>query len=78
MPRQGAASGHHGESPDCCIACFRRQRQADSLIPANMVASAFGAAHRPATSALVAQLSLVDLVLASRPMAERMRYRIAA
>jgi hypothetical protein len=42
-----------------------------------MVASAFGAAHRPATSALVARLSLVDFVLASRPMAERMRYRIA-
>ncbi len=41
MPRQGAASGHHGESRDCCIACFRRQRQADSLIQANMVAYAW-------------------------------------
>ena len=40
MPRQGAASGHHGESPDCCIACFHRQRQANSLIQANMVAYA--------------------------------------
>jgi hypothetical protein len=65
MPRQGAAPGHHGESRDCCIACFRRQRQADSLIQANMVAYAFGAAHRPRDIALVARLSLVDFVLAS-------------
>jgi hypothetical protein len=74
MPRQGAAPVITAN----LLTAASPQRQANSLIQANMVASAFGAAHRPATSALVARLSLVDFVLASRPMAERMRSRIAA